>query len=49
MIVPRSSLAVSVLAVPLYSLQRHAKSMFGGCHIATVDGAYAPKDADGLY
>ena len=23
--------------------------MFGGCHIATVDGEYAPKDADGNY
>ena len=34
---------------PLRSLQRHAGSMFGGCHIATVDGQYAPKDAEGRY
>ena len=34
---------------PLSSLQRHAHSMFGGCHIATVDGKYAPKDAQGNY
>ena len=34
---------------PLRTLQRHAKSMFGGCHIATVDGAYAPTDKDGNY
>ena len=34
---------------PLRSLQRHAGSMFGGCHIATVDGEYAPKDANGKY
>ena len=34
---------------PLRTLQRHARSMFGGCHIATVDGQYAPKDQDGQY
>ena len=34
---------------PLYSLQRHAHSMFGGVHIATVDGKYAPKDPSGRY
>ena len=33
----------------LRSLQRHARSMFGGCHIATVDGAYAPRGPDGKY
>jgi hypothetical protein len=34
---------------PLKTLQRHTRSMFGGCHIATVNGEYAPKNADGLY
>eukprot|EP01052_Picozoa_sp_SAG31_P020837 SAG31_NODE_1584_length_7827_cov_2.129788_5_plen_109_part_00 len=34
---------------PLKSLQRHTKSMFGGCHIATVDGEYVAKDSNGLY
>ncbi len=35
--------------MPLYSLQRHAKSMFGGIHIATVDGEYTPRGPTGLY
>lgn len=34
---------------PLRSLQRHSQSMFGGCHIATVDGEYSPMDASGKY
>jgi len=29
---------------PLRQLQRHAGSMYGGCHIATVDGVFTPKD-----
>ena len=33
-----------VRAGPLRTLQRHARSMFGGCHIATIDGQYMPKD-----
>ena len=34
---------------PLKTLQRHTRSMFGGCHIATVDGQYTPKNSDSLY
>ena len=35
---------------PLRDLQVHAGSMYGGCHIATVDGRYVPIDpASGLY
>lgn len=29
---------------PLTQLQRHARSMYGGCHIATVDGVFSPKN-----
>lgn len=35
--------------MPLYSLQRSAHSMFGGIHIATVDGEYTPRGPSGLY
>jgi hypothetical protein len=35
--------------MPLYSLQRHSRSMFGGIHIATVDGVFTPKGPSGLY
>lgn len=35
---------------PLTQLQRHPGSMYGGCHIATVDGVYMPRDpSSGLY
>ena len=35
---------------PLSQLQRHEGSMYGGIHIATVDGVFQPKSAkDGLY
>jgi len=35
---------------PLQQLQRHPGSMYGGCHIATVDGVFSPRNpADGLY
>ena len=35
---------------PLKQLQRHPGSMYGGCHIATVDGVFQPRDpATGLY
>ena len=35
---------------PLKQLQRHPGSMYGGCHIATVDGVFQPRDpATGQY
>lgn len=35
---------------PLSQLQRHPGSMYGGCHIATIDGVFTPLDpADGNY
>ena len=34
---------------PLRQLQQHAGSMYGGMHIATVDGAFQPRGSDGLF
>ena len=35
--------------LPLQQLQRHANSMYGGCHIATVEGQFTPRGPDGRY
>eukprot|EP00035_Acanthoeca_spectabilis_P026642 m.463583 g.463583 ORF g.463583 m.463583 type:complete len:384 (+) comp23094_c0_seq1:13-1164(+) len=44
------SFVVANGGLPLSDLQRHPGSMYGGCHIATVDGQFMPKDpTTGLY
>jgi hypothetical protein len=42
--------AVANEGAPLRQLQQHPHSMYGGCHVATIDGTVTPRNpSDGLY